>query len=61
MTHADRRRWLLPPENRAKDAYTTVANDFAGWYEWEVPFDADPDWPKALAGALTEYRAACRL
>jgi len=60
VTDADRRRWLLPPENRAKDAYTTVANDFAGWYEWEVPFDADPDWPKALSDALTEYRAAWR-
>ena len=29
ITHADRRRWELPP---------------SAWKEWEVPFDADPDW-----------------
>lgn len=31
-----------------------------GWKEWEVPFDADPDWPKPLQEALTGYRAAWR-
>ncbi len=30
------------------------------WEEWQVPFDADPDWPKPLADALTAYRAAWR-
>ena len=42
---ADRRRWQLP---------TTT------WQEWEVPFDADPDWPQALHEALTDYREAFR-
>jgi adenine-specific DNA-methyltransferase len=37
-----------------------VPNDFAGWYEWEVPFDTDPDWPKPLQEALVEYRKAWR-
>jgi hypothetical protein len=31
-----------------------------GWKEWEVPFDTDRDWPKALADALTAYRDAWR-
>ena len=30
------------------------------WKEWEVPFDADPDWPASLQGALATYRAAWR-
>ena len=45
ITEADRRRWQLPD---------TV------WQEWEVPFDTDPDWPKALQEALTDYRKAWR-
>jgi len=45
ITDADRRRWLLP-RGECKD--------------WEVPFDTDPDWPKQLQDALTEYRAAWR-
>lgn len=45
LTDADRRRWLLPR---------------AGWQEWEVPFDTDPDWPAPLAAALDAYRAAWR-
>jgi adenine-specific DNA-methyltransferase len=60
VTEADRRRWLLPPANRAGAQYTTVPMDFAGWYEWEVPFDTDPDWPKELQVALLDYRAAWR-
>jgi len=60
VTDADRRRGLLSPDNRARDAYTTVPNDFAGWYEWEVPFDTDPDWPPATQEALRAYRAAWR-
>ena len=43
ITEADRRRWILPE---------------TAWQEWEVPFDADADWPEALRAALTEYRAA---
>ena len=45
ITDADRRRWQLP---------NTV------WQEWEVPYDTDPDWPKALQEALTDYRKAWR-
>ena len=30
------------------------------WKEWQVPFDADPDWPVSLQQALTAYRAAWR-
>ena len=43
ITEADRRRWILPE---------------TAWQEWEVPFDADPDWPAALRAALTDYREA---
>jgi len=60
VTEADRRRWLLPPANRAGAQYTTVPMDFAGWYEWEVPYDTDPDWDPALQDALVAYRAAWR-
>ena len=45
ITDADRRRWHLPKEE---------------WKEWEVPFDADNEWPTQLKVALTEYRAAWR-
>ncbi len=60
VTDADRRRWLLPPDNRDKDAKLTVDAKFRGWYHWEVPFDTDPDWPKALQDTVTAYRAAWR-
>ncbi len=30
------------------------------WKEWEVPFDTDLDWPKALQEALIAYRVAWR-
>ena len=30
------------------------------WREWEVPFDADPDWPEPLREALAAYREAWR-
>ena len=60
ITEADRRRWLLPPSNRDPKLKLTVDTDFAGWYEWEVPFDTDADWPKDLQTALKEYRAAWR-
>jgi adenine-specific DNA-methyltransferase len=47
ITDADRRRWLLPKPGET-------------WAEWQVPFDADPDWPKPLSTALAAYRAAWR-
>ncbi len=46
ITDADRRRWELPKSGK--------------WEDWEVPFDADPDWPQALQDAVTEYRKAWR-
>ena len=58
ITEADRRRWLLPPAHRDPKTKLTVDAAFAGWYEWEAPFDADPDWPKNLQAALADYRAA---
>jgi adenine-specific DNA-methyltransferase len=61
VTDADRRRWLLPPDNRDKVVKLTVDAKFrGGWYHWEVPFDTDPDWPKALQDAVTGYRATWR-
>ena len=30
------------------------------WQAWQVPFDTDADWPKAMAEALLAYRAAWR-
>ena len=60
VSEADRRRWLLPPANRDPKVKLTVDANFAGWYEWEVPFDTDADWPKDLQAALSEYRAAWR-
>ena len=45
ITDADRRRWQLPK---------------TGWQEWEVPFDADPDWPQVLSEVLTDYRETWR-
>lgn len=64
VTDADRRRWLLPPDGRDRSAEArkraTVDLDFEGWYAWEVPFDTDEAWPKALQEAVTAYRAAWR-
>jgi adenine-specific DNA-methyltransferase len=60
ITNADRRRWILPPDNRDQKEKWTVDAKLAGWYDWEVPFDTDTDWPKALQDAVTAYRAAWR-
>ena len=64
ITDADKRRWLLPPGNRDRSAEAkkraTVDLEAKHWYAWEVPFDTDTDWPKALADAVTEYRNAWR-
>lgn len=58
VTEADRRRWLLPPANRDPKLTLTVNANAVGWYEWEVPFDTDDDWPKELQAALLSYREA---
>jgi len=47
ITEADRRRWQLPVRNQK-------------WEHWTVPFDTDPDYPKALAEAVTAYRQSWR-
>ena len=60
ITDADRRRWLLPPANRDPKDKLTVDVSFKGWYDWEVPFDTDPDWPRDLQEAVTNYRKAWR-
>jgi adenine-specific DNA-methyltransferase len=44
QTEADRRRWDLPKK----------------FEHWTVPFDTDPEWPKALQDAVTAYRQAWR-
>jgi adenine-specific DNA-methyltransferase len=64
ITDADRRRWLLPPENRDRSAEVkkgaTVDLESKQWYAWEVPYDTDLDWPKALQDAVKDYRTAWR-
>jgi adenine-specific DNA-methyltransferase len=60
ITDADRRCCILPPDSRDPDEKWTVDAKFAGWYDWEVPFDTDPAWPKPLQDAVTAYRAAWR-
>ncbi len=47
ITDADKRRWELPKKGET-------------WEHWEIPFDTDPDWPKELQNAVTEYRKAWR-
>ncbi|MEA3339314.1 MAG: site-specific DNA-methyltransferase [Chloroflexota bacterium] len=52
ITEADERRWLLPnPKSEIENPK---------WEHWQVPFDADPDWPEALKTALQDYRKAWR-
>jgi adenine-specific DNA-methyltransferase len=60
LSDTEWRQWVLPPDNRPGALYTTVSNDLIGWYDWEVPFDSDYDWPVALRKALEDYRAAWR-
>ena len=45
VTDADERRWNLPRDR---------------WEHWEVPSDADPDYPPPLRAALQAYRKAWR-
>jgi adenine-specific DNA-methyltransferase len=47
ITDADERRWQLPKKGERFE-------------HWTVPFDTDPDWPKELQHAVTEYRKAWR-
>lgn len=47
ITDADNRRWQLPKKGEKFE-------------HWTVPFDTDPDWPKELQQAVTEYRKAWR-
>ena len=44
LSDADRRRWELPEK----------------FDPWTVPFDIDPDWPKALQDAVIAYSKAWR-
>ena len=45
ITEADERRWKLPKDR---------------WEHWEVPFDADPDYPDLLKERLEAYRESWR-
>jgi adenine-specific DNA-methyltransferase len=72
VTDADYRRCLLPSTDKALiqpgkkitpkqvAGYHAAIPPTSAWREWEVPFDADPEWPVPLAAALTAYRAAWR-
>jgi adenine-specific DNA-methyltransferase len=56
----------VPAKKPLKGITSKQAEDYraaipkGGWKEWEVPFDADGDWPKPLQDALMAYRAAWR-
>ena len=64
ITESDRRRWLLPPDHRTwnlkQRAAAVVDEGHAGWYEWEVPYDTDPDWPSPLRRTVEAFRSAWR-
>ncbi|MEO5714182.1 MAG: hypothetical protein ABIT37_11910 [Luteolibacter sp.] len=38
--------------------YRDAIPEHGSWFEWEVPFDTDPDWPAPLQAAFTAYRHA---
>jgi adenine-specific DNA-methyltransferase len=69
ITDADTRRWLLPRTDKAligfgsasqkKDWVASIPPEVE-WREWEVPFDADTDWPQTLQAAVTAFREAWR-
>jgi adenine-specific DNA-methyltransferase len=48
ITDSDKRRWELPKKGE-------------GFEHWTLPFDTDPDWPKELQQAVTEYLKAWRI
>ena len=74
VTEADERRWILPgvdpklfqqTKGGLTAKQTAELRAFAAtmekdWKEWQVPFDAAPEWPKPLQEALTAYRQAWR-
>lgn len=45
---------------KAEVGKSSVPANGNGWEHWQVPFDTDPDWPKELQQAVTEYRKAWR-
>lgn len=45
---------------RAEVGPSSVPEKGIGWEHWQVPFDADPDWPQSLQDAITAYRKAWR-
>jgi adenine-specific DNA-methyltransferase len=47
ITDSDRRRWEFPELGK-------------GWEHWQVPFEADADWPPELQDAVRAYRKAWR-
>ena len=57
ITDADARRWQLPPSPTTS---LPKGGGSAGFQHWTVPFDTDPDYPPALAEAVTAYRMAWR-
>ena len=75
-TDADRRRWLLPGtttghiesaftgKSRLKPKHVKVHADMVPpdrkFEHWHVPVDTDPDWPKSLSKAVTDYGEAWR-
>jgi adenine-specific DNA-methyltransferase len=62
ITDADRRRWQLPKVGQTSGLPPSgeTPDPRSGWREWEVPFDADEEWPAELKAALEDYRAAWR-
>jgi DNA modification methylase/REP element-mobilizing transposase RayT len=49
-----------PSSRQSQERGEGAASTSGGWQHWEVPFDTDPDWPKALRDALEDYRRAWR-
>lgn len=69
INDGDLRRWLLPRTPRTYINFGSPAQrrqwldsilPQAEWREWEVPFEADPDWPQPLQEAVIAYRTAWR-
>jgi adenine-specific DNA-methyltransferase len=69
ITDADLRRWLLPGTDKNLIKFGTPVQKLKWqeaippekqWQDWEVPFDADTEWPKPMQNAVTEYRQAWR-
>lgn len=60
--------WIrpIPARNSLKGLTSKQAERYRArvpqeeWKEWQVPYDADPEWPQPLQEALTAYRTAWR-